>query len=179
MIVIATYLSFERISEEFQHFAEFSKRSQSGLILSKDISELQRTALVFTYEGHQSAADQVHYTYQKIHDDLSASWEDRQDLIPRRILLINKYLENYYATFQQVQKQRNLQSQLITVDLREMASRVERLMHEHLQAMVNGEDRVRLGMQQLLNQVLLIDKSAYLFRVARLEPYCASERAYR
>jgi len=163
LIVAATYFSFEHVSGEFQRFALFSKQSQAALQLSKEISEIQRSAQIFTYQGHESASKQVHKSYQRIHDELVAYQPFEEDQVSSRTFLISKYLKSYYTTFQEMEKQRNLQSQLITVDLRQIASTVQGLINKHIATIKSGEDGLRLQLNQLLNQMLMIEKYSYLY----------------
>ncbi|RLL53302.1 hypothetical protein D8Y20_05530 [Mariprofundus sp. EBB-1] len=100
-----SYYSFDNVLNNFKGFVDFSNRAQVNLELVRNVSEIQRQALIYTYEGHQSAAEQVHTLY----DGMRLTLHGGENLESVHADLIRKHLQSYMQAFEQLQKQRDLQ----------------------------------------------------------------------
>lgn len=160
LIVLISYLSFLKAAQEFSRFAEYSQQAQVGLMLSREISDIQRTAQIYTYEGHQSASEQVAYKYQKIHRHL----DDYKMTLPEdkiyRIDVIIKHLENYFSTFKQVQEHRDLQTELIGTTIQRNENNVEQLIQRLISGNPSGNIASKLQLTLLSIEFLNVQKHA-------------------
>jgi signal transduction histidine kinase/DNA-binding response OmpR family regulator len=163
LIVITAYISFEKTANEFTRFAQFSRQTQMHLQLTNQISEIQRAADIYTHDGHKSAADQVHYTYQEIKTLIGQALASPQEMSRSHIELIDVHLELYLATFKQLQTQRDLQSELVSREIRRHASSSQALIQQYLEAIPAEATDQRIRATQILNTLLMLEISAYRY----------------
>jgi signal transduction histidine kinase/HPt (histidine-containing phosphotransfer) domain-containing protein/ActR/RegA family two-component response regulator len=158
-----SYVGFERLAEEFQRFSRSSHEAQLGLELGRQIADLQRTAEIFTHEGHASAAEQVEYGYGVIRELLQRNQSSSLGAMPPYIEKIDRHLQRYYEVFQQLREQRGLQSRLVSQGIRQQASLAEQWIRQHLQAIPADQIAHQLQAIQLLSDLLLVEKSIYRY----------------
>ncbi|MEO5342260.1 MAG: ATP-binding protein [Gammaproteobacteria bacterium SHHR-1] len=158
-----SYLGFERLEQEFKRFSRASNETQLGLELARQIADLQRTAEIFTHEGHQSAAEQVEYGYANIRELIQRGQGSSLTGIQPYIEKIDRHLGRYYQAFQQLQEQRVLQSRLVSRAIRDQASLAEQGIRQHLRDIPPEQTARQLQAIQLLSDLLLVEKSIYRY----------------
>ena len=158
-----TYLGFNRISEEFTRFAFFSNQTQTGLKFTRQINEIQRMADLYTHEGLDSSAEQVHTSYQRIISTLNELRNTEDSQILPNLELIKRHLDNYYETFKQLQIQRELRKNLISKDLRHYASKSESIIEHYISQLSDQKNASSINALQLLNALLLVEKNVYRY----------------
>jgi len=163
LIVLVAYLSFQKTTDEFRRFAQYSNQAQIGLQLENRISEIQRAADIFTNDGHQSAADQVHYKYREIKAILDSFPSSTQLISKPHLTLIGQHLQNYIETFKQLQTQRDRQSFLLSTEIRRRATDAETLVQQYLRLLTPREADRRTRGIQILNSLLQVEKNAYRY----------------
>lgn len=157
LIALVSYYSFGNVSRNFRHFTDFSVKAQIDFQLAQRVSEMQRQALIFTYEGHDSAAEQVHYLYN-IMTELIQHYSGEE---LKYTNIINIHLKSYMAAFEKLQQQRQLQHTLVYDDLRQAASSTESHLRSQIkQVYQKNGDKQRFEIQRVLNNLLLIEKNA-------------------
>lgn len=156
-IAVFSYGTFNLVSTNFRIFVNSSNSAQLGLLLARDVSEIQRQALIYTYEAHGSAAEQVHELYRGMSDTLQKSSEHESEYIKK----IRAHLKAYMSTFEQLQKQKQLQHRLVYNDIRTSASDAEKHLRSYIKLISNHEDHTSLLQdERILNTLLLVEKNA-------------------
>jgi len=162
-VFLIGYYSFEQSTTEFDRFSRFSGQTQISLELANKISEMQRAADAFTYDGREAAADRVRYSHEslkKLIRQIQVNQElDNAPIIER----ISSHLEAYITAFEKLRVQRNLQSQLVDSELREIASRSERQISNYLLSLHPAEQQKRGRSVRILNALLQVEKHAYRY----------------
>ncbi|MDQ6993866.1 MAG: PAS domain S-box protein [Mariprofundus sp.] len=146
-IAVLSYISFDNISTSFRAFVGSSSQAQQQMQLARNVSEIQRQALIYTYEGHPSAAEQVHTIYQSMSQALEK--DNKRE--------IRQHLKAYMKAFSQLQTQKVLQHQLIHQGLSQAASHAADYFQTDNSALT---DRDRLENERILNSLLLIQNHA-------------------
>jgi signal transduction histidine kinase/CheY-like chemotaxis protein len=163
LIVGVAYIGFEHTAQEFRHFTESSRAAQVGLALAGKVSRMQRAADTFTHDGLNSAAEEVRY----VHDELVSLIEDMRSkpltTSASQVALIAKHLRTYMETFDELQRQRGLQTELVSQTIRDIAASSEQLARAYLETLPPASDGRRADANRLLNALLLIEKHAYLY----------------
>ena len=156
-IVVLSYGAFTHVSTNFRNFVDSSNSAQLGLLLARDVSEIQRQALIYTYEAHRSAAEQVHELYHDMSDILEQSSEHESEYIEK----IREHLKAYMSTFEQLQKQKQLQHTLVYTDIRTSASNGEKHLRAYIrQISAHKDHQALLQDERILNTLLLVEKNA-------------------
>ncbi|MGB4497390.1 MAG: response regulator, partial [Methylococcaceae bacterium] len=161
-IMAITYLTFDDATTDLKNFVAFNKRSNIDLLLTAKLSEIQRQAIIYTSEGHQSAAQQVTTDYQELLTQLNQSEQIEESKLKSHLVSIKTHLENYHRAFLQVKQQRNLQMQLINVEFRNYATEVETLMTQLIEQS-NHSAAVKIELYRTLNTLLLVEKNAFRY----------------
>jgi signal transduction histidine kinase/HPt (histidine-containing phosphotransfer) domain-containing protein/ActR/RegA family two-component response regulator len=159
-IMAITYVTFDDATRDLKNFVAFSKRSNIDLLLTAKVSEIQRQAIIYTYDGHQSAAEQVTTSYQELLEQLNQSTNESKLKTP--LFNIKNHLENYHRAFLQVTQQRTLQRQLINVEFRHYANDVEALMTQLIEQS-NHSTASEIELYRTLNTLLLVEKNAFRY----------------
>lgn len=157
VVAVLSYMSFDHVLINFRGFIEHSSQAQSNLVLVRNVSEMQRQALIYTYEGHQSAAEHVHESYKGMMGIIEGYSGQESEYSER----ISRHLKAYMIAFEQLQQQRQLQQALVYDDLRDAATNAEYHFSAHM-VKVKSErsERHLLKDQRILNRVLHIEKNA-------------------
>lgn len=156
-IAVLSYGAFNYVSTNFRDFVDSSNSAQLGLLLARDVSEIQRQALIYTYEAHENAAEQVHALNRRMADTLEKSSEHESEYIKK----IRNHLKVYMSTFEQLQRQKKLQHNLVQKDIRTSASNVEK----HLRAYIGSisaqknPEKLLQGERNLIT-FLLVEKNS-------------------
>lgn len=163
VIILVFYTASRSISSNLNAHIEFSRHTQDTLAFTASMIELQRQALLYTYEGFEESADQVAELSQTMRGQLAAYSQLEDDQVAEIFARIAGHLETYGNTFQQVKNQRQRQKRLVRQQLREYATGAQRLI-EKMQAAVAGDNPgLRLRYAELLNSILLVEKFVYRY----------------
>ena len=161
VICISTF-AFHKTSGDFRDFVSFSKKTQIDLLLTAQVAEIQRQALIYAHYGHLSAADQVTRSYENLLNQIDQNIEAELPVTLPILSAIKLHLENYYSAFLQVKHQRELQQQLLNIDFRNDATEAERLVQE-LIALSEENPALQLMLKSVLNRVLLVEKNLFRY----------------
>ncbi len=155
-IILVAFVTFNGTTKDFIDFVAFSKHSQNDMAIIKNISEIQRQALVFTYEGYLSAAEAVH----NIHSDMLEQISSVKDRDNRRVGVIERHLNAYFETFQQVEKERQLRTELVNLGFRNAATRVENNIVTYMKQLPGADvSTKKFESQRVLNRLLQVEKN--------------------
>lgn len=164
LIILFSYFSINRLFTQFKHFTRFSDNAQLGLTLSRDVTELQRSAELYMNDGLVSAEKQVAYIYDNLLHLISSFNVINNEELAQGVDVINKRLHTFYSAFEQVKIQRRLQKKLIDEDIRSYASVTEELITSYINTLSHESDKDKLNLaNQLLNTILLIEKNTYRY----------------
>ncbi len=156
-MALVSIVTFYYANDNFSYFVQSSSKSHLALSISRDVLEIQRQALIYTHEGHQSAADRMHEIYQRISAQIKQ--ENQQD--SKYFQEIIKHLDTYVETFKQVQQQRTRQVTLVNTEIRSLASEAENHFLKHIEQTSSSADiSAQLNNQRILSSLLLIEKYA-------------------
>ncbi|WP_417911906.1 sensor histidine kinase [Candidatus Electronema sp. TJ] len=130
MIALLSYNAFTRLAEDFRRIVRFSRSSADNMAFAAQMTEMQRQALIYIYEGHNSAGEQVGTIYKRMTDNILLNRELDQIGAEAVVELALRHLELYYEAFQEVRQQRRLQERLVKSDFRVHATRAQQLIEE-------------------------------------------------
>ncbi|CAK8717099.1 histidine kinase [Candidatus Electronema halotolerans] len=157
-IVLLSWGTFERFSADLRKIVQFSRHAADSMTFAAQMAEMQRKALIYIYEGHNSAGEQVRAVYQQMIGSIS---RDRGLAAANAAAaLAGTHLNAYYEAFKEVRQQRNIRERLTKMELRIYATRAQQLIEE----MTREEERhKRLECARMLNAFLQIEKNAYRY----------------
>lgn len=158
-VILIVSIAFFKITNDFRDFVAFSNKAHIELLLTGRVSEIQRQAVIYTYEGHQSSAALVNSLYENIHEQITKSFWKEQPQLASTLAIIKLHLENYHAVFLQVQQQRVLQQRLINVEFYNNAIEIEQLIRRLIKQ-INNSATSELGLEVIFNTFLLAEKDA-------------------
>ena len=158
VIVLLSWRTFERFSDDLRKIVLFSRHAADSMTFAAQMTEMQRNALIYIYEGHDSAGDQVGVIYKQMIGSIS---RDRGlAAADAAAALAGTHLDAYYEAFKEVQEQRDIRERLIKIELRIHATRAQQLIEE----LTRAEDTSkRLECARMLNAFLQIEKNAYRY----------------
>lgn len=164
VIILIFYGAFNRVSDSLKSFFEFSEQTNTNLAFVADMAEMQRQALLYTYEGFEDSGEQVASLHDRmisqLHGARAITDPRTHDILKR----IERNLEQYFQTFQEVQRQRRLQQHLVRTGIRQSANQAQQLIEQMIAASAPTNDaRLTLAYTQLLNSLLRIEKDAYRY----------------
>jgi len=157
-IGMLAYISFNYVGNNFRGFIAHSDRAQLDLVLAGDVSEIQRKALIFTYEGYEGAAEQVEELYQRMNEHMGAASSSSHS---ENIEPIKVHLATYMKAFRQLRKQRFLQHKLVYENFRAAATGAETNLRTHMRDHLSQKSlQAQLQGQRALSSLLLVEKDA-------------------
>uniref|UniRef100_UPI004056FD75 sensor histidine kinase n=1 Tax=Candidatus Electronema sp. TaxID=2698783 RepID=UPI004056FD75 len=130
MIALLSYGAFTRLAEDFRQIVHFSRHSADNMAFARQMTEMQRQALIYIYEGHSSAGTQVGTIYKQMMDSILSSQDLDRIGAGAVVELARRHLEAYYEAFREVQRQRQLQDRLVRSEFRVHATRAQQLIEE-------------------------------------------------
>lgn len=158
-IVIISYLTFNNTVGDFSRFVWLSSHSRADLQLTSNLREMQRQATIYTHEGHQGAADRVEEISELMMQYLAGQKQTKDPVVNAAQMRIVVHLNTYIDAFKLVRVHRQKQLQLVNVDFRNNAIRVETLMNKLLNQSRHSQSML-LDLQRAFNYLLLIEKHA-------------------
>lgn len=161
VIVAIASLAFLETAGQFTRFVAFGKQSRLDLLATAKITEIQRQALIYTYEGHPSAAEQVDRLGKELLERIKETSLHDQPEVAAIAAIIKQRLLNYFDAFQKVKQQRELQGRLVHADAGDPASDAEALLAQ-LADQRSGTAR-QLEYGRALNDLLLAEKHAFSY----------------
>lgn len=162
VIIALTYWIFSKTTQDFRDFVLFSDKSQINLQLTAQIADIHRQALIYTHEGHRSAADQVTSIYKELLGRIDQRLQESQPQTRPNLAAIRLHLENYHLAFLQVKQQRDLRHKLINIEFRNNASEIERLINQLIE---QSSDSVstQIMLRDILNALLSVEKNVFRY----------------
>jgi len=154
-VIITSFNAFKSTSNEFFKFLEFNKDTQINIEITKNISQIQRQALIYIYEGHESSAEKVDSLYVDLLGKIDRPEAKKSN---PNIILITQHLKKYHKTFIELKKQKTLRDRLI-VDIRTSANKLEK----KLKLYISNNKQNQLIAHKLLNNLLQIEKNAFRY----------------
>lgn len=151
--------AFRGTVDDFNQFVSFGQQSRRDLLVASSLSEIQRQALIYTYVGHQSAADELGEIRLQLAAEIDRILRQEQPEI-RSIAEIMRYrLQHYHDAFLLVREQREQQRKLINADFRNLATEAEQSV-KNLISLSSHNPRQQLESQEILTAMLLVEKHA-------------------
>ncbi len=162
IIVILAALAFSSISNDYRSYISSSQKFHIDLLLTGQITDIHRQAMIYTYQGHPSAADQVMTGYENLLKQLDTDLQANPPKIQAFLDTIRPHLKNYYAVFLQVKKQRDTQQYLIRNDFRNHVSTIETLIRD-LTIQFSHSSDVNWQLESILNRLLSVERNLYRY----------------
>lgn len=162
VIVILAAVAFSSISNDYRSYVSSSQKFHIDLLLTGQIIDIHRQAMIYTYQGHASAADQVMTGYENLLKQLDADLQVNPPKIQALLDTIRPHLKNYYAVFLQVKKQRDTQQYLIRNDFHHHASTIETLIR-NLTIQFGQSSDVHWQFESILNRLLSAERNLYRY----------------
>jgi signal transduction histidine kinase/CheY-like chemotaxis protein/HPt (histidine-containing phosphotransfer) domain-containing protein len=163
LIMLATYVSFDRSQAEFSRFARFSNDTQAGLQLINQLARMQHAADRFLYDGSQSAADEVAETHRGIGLAIERLLAGENAIGRAELELIDHHLDAYSEAFEEVRVQHAMRARLVGREIREHASGAEALARRYLDIVPASDTDAQAWGARLLNELLLVETNAYRY----------------
>jgi len=154
-VIITSFNAFKSTSDEFFKFINFNKDIQINIEITKNISQIQRQALIYIYEGHKSSAKKVDSLYIDLLRKIDRPEAKKSN---SNITLITQHLKKYYQTFIELKKQKSLRDKLI-VDIRTSANELEKKLNLY----ITNNKQNQLIEYKLLNNLLQIEKNVFRY----------------
>jgi signal transduction histidine kinase/HPt (histidine-containing phosphotransfer) domain-containing protein len=168
MLAIAV-IAMERIRGEFDAFSESSRRYRDGLVLAREIADMQRAAQAYTFEGHQSAATQVDVIRDRLRAALDAPAEGAPAEETAVYDEVRRHLATYSETFDEVRRQRDLQADLVEREIgaatRSLLARLGGGLAGEAGSRARGAVGGTVGndVAGLMNELLQVETNAYRY----------------
>ena len=70
-IVLLSWGTFERFTADLNKIVYFSHQAADSITFAAQMAEMQREALIYMYEGHGSASDQVSMMYRQMNKSIA------------------------------------------------------------------------------------------------------------
>ncbi|MAY42300.1 MULTISPECIES: HAMP domain-containing sensor histidine kinase [unclassified Neptuniibacter] len=165
LIAVVAFFSLNKLKTEFQDYSAFTDGTIENVNFSVQMSEMQRQALIYIYEGHDSAGDRVAEIYQGMIKQLKSQALHNNTVANQRLFTTEQHLENYFKTFQEVRQQRQLQNTLVITTLRSNANKAQTLIEQLIASSSTNEkeENTKLLYNQMLISFLKIEKNAYRY----------------
>jgi signal transduction histidine kinase len=163
MIALLSYNAFTRLAGDFRQIVHFSRHSADNMAFARQMTEMQRQALIYIYEGHSSASAQVGIIYRQMMDSMLGNRELNQLGAEAEVKMARRHLESYYEAFQEVQRQRQLQDRLVKSEFRVHATRAQQLIEDAVRDIGGQDQAATLISALMLNSLLQIEKNAYRY----------------
>ncbi|WP_417916063.1 sensor histidine kinase [Candidatus Electronema sp. JC] len=163
MIALLSYSAFNRLAADFRQIVLFSRHSADNMAFTRQMSEMQRQALIYIYEGHSSAGAQVGEIYKQMMDSIVRNRELDRIGAEAVVGLARRHLEFYYEAFQEVRRQRQLQERLVKSEFRVHATRAQQLIEDAVRDIGGRDQGSTLISALMLNSLLQIEKNAYRY----------------
>jgi signal transduction histidine kinase len=163
IIVLLSYGVLNRLSGDFREIVRFSQHSADNMAALAQMSEMQRQALIYIYEGHGAAGDQVDALYESMLDKITWGHGLGQEEIDSIVTAAKAYLNAYHDTFAEVRKQREIQKHLVRSEFRIHASRAQYLIEELAYGTEEAYTSLHLEYHRMLNALLQVEKNAYRY----------------
>jgi len=160
MIALLSYGAFSRLSSDFKKIVLFSRHASDNMAFAAHMAEMQRAALIYIYEGHSSAGDQVSTIYRQMTEHIGWGRELDQIGAGAVLELARRHLEAYHEAFREVYRQRQLQDRLVKSEFRVHATRAQQLIEELTREEGAGK---LLQCTKMLNALLQVEKNAYRY----------------
>ncbi|WP_207912367.1 ATP-binding protein [Pseudobacteriovorax antillogorgiicola] len=128
----SSYNSIRTTSNAFKEFETLSRNTVSVLVIDKNISEIQKTALAYGQTGSSSIIQKMNETHEMISKRLSdvlekTSDQDRRQLLEHMIVLLNSYGNNIKALKRSYEYRSNMIENEIPKSLEEGMLSIEQL----------------------------------------------------
>ena len=160
-----SFLGFSHLKNHFLHFSGLSGQAILHVKIGRDVTELQRQAQQFTYEGHKTAENKVYVLCKTLEEDLKTAQNSANEKETKRI--INKMIEHldiYGNTFKNVVIERKLRNDLVQNTIRNTAEKAEAGLKAYIQLKQEKIDSTVISAaNQLLNGLLGIEKNAFRY----------------
>jgi signal transduction histidine kinase len=161
VIALISYGAFNRLAVDFKQIILFSRQSADNMAFAAQMAEMQRLALIYIYEGHESAGEQVGEIYSTMARNIGRSRENLHETQAEAVLAkAGRHLDAYYEAFKAVRQQRLIQQQLVKNEFRVHATRAQHLIEE-LTRQEGGAKQ--LECTTMLNALLQVEKNAYRY----------------
>jgi hypothetical protein len=156
-IVLLAWGTFGRFAADLRNIVQFSSHAVDSMTFAAQMAEMQRNALIYISEGHDSAGEQVEVVYRQMIDNIGGERGlPEADATAERA---GKHLHEYYEAFNEVRQQRDMQEWLVKTELREQATQAQRL----IEKLTEAKCAERLECSWTLNAFLQIEKNAYRY----------------
>ncbi len=166
LIAIVAFISLGKLEEDVREYATFTDETIENVDFTSQMSEIQRQALIYIYEGHDNAGDRVTEIYHGMVQQLNNQVQYHSPEAKKRLAITQQHLENYYQTFQEVRKQRQLQNVLVITTLRANASKAQDHIEQLIETPTIHQQRgseAKLLFSRMLISFLEIEKNAYRY----------------
>lgn len=163
IITLLSFKTLDRIESEVKQYAGYSESAVANTAFALQMSEIQRQALIYIYEGHASAGERVEDIYFEMTRVLnSAEYPPSHELF-QLITSVQTHLNNYINTFKDVRKQRDITEELVRTELRKNANSAQLLLDKLINNSEQGSENQGFLYSRINNSFLQIEKNAYRY----------------
>jgi signal transduction histidine kinase/CHASE3 domain sensor protein len=155
ILSLFTLQNIERANHSLDSLRELSIASVQVLDIDKNISELQKSALVYSQTGSSSVIQKMKKTYQEIKDNLNSilnqssfELQENKDLLREMKNVVNRYGENITSLSQRYE----YRQKLLEVDFPELIDSGSK----HLKSIISHEKKLRKTNKTIIAQEMLL-----------------------
>ena len=165
-IAVLSHFGLERAKEQFRDYDQMTSQAEVMIEIDRDVAELQRAVLTYTYTGHKGVADRV----QALHDELvvelgNAGDEVEDATLDENLARMMGFLEEYRGAFDLVMEDRSQRKSLVDQSLAVAGDEVSSILSRMLLSARREEDHVSASLFGEAQQSFLLarlDAGEYL-----------------
>ena len=152
-----SYFSYQFTADNFNQFIESSDQARADLKMTRNIAEMQRRVMIYTYQGHASAAEQVQALYGEMLTQIDGSSSANNSKSKE----IKEHLQSYMKAFEKLQVERKIRQRLVYEDFRDSATEAEAYLSSRIQqGTAKNRPMAALQAQRTLTTLLKIERHA-------------------
>jgi len=125
VVLGASLVSSQRVTQRFERFAALHEQAQAELKIAQLLSDLQASTQIYTLQGQESAALNVHRKVAGLKSIFARqALSSRPDAASPHMSIV-RHLDLYLQTFEQVERERSRRTELVGRDLVQAAAVAE------------------------------------------------------
>ncbi len=165
IVGIISYFGFLQGKKQFAQFTHLNNQANLHIAIERNVLELQRQTLKFTYEGHEIAENKVYALCKSLNEELNAAEKSAPAGAAKKIIVkMIEHLNIYAKTFKDVAAERKLRNDFVQEKLRDHAENAEHALFEYVLSEKEEEDFTHSSKAQLLiNGIITIEKNAFRY----------------
>lgn len=161
VVYFTASVGFSKLNDGFRRFESASRRAERITAIDRDVIELQRNLVMFTFSGSDFAKERIESLGVKlkssIEDALAAA---EQEASVYHLTRMQQHIATFLDKFATVKEERQLRKELVQVKMRAAADQIQKLQEASQDAEGSDDDST---LRELSNAVSIAELSAFQF----------------